>query len=116
MHLIDVKVIGLQAAQTLLNALKNVLARKPFAVRSGAGGKENLGGQHHVIATAFQSYSQDFLGAPVGVTIGGINEIAPLVEVGIQDRQRFLFIAARRPAHGRQASKCHCAQTDFRNL
>ena len=61
MHLIKVNVIGLQTAQARLNPLKDVLARKPFAVRSRAGGKENFGGQHHVVAAALQPSSQNFL-------------------------------------------------------
>src|SRR5208337_2194709 len=44
------------------------------------------------------TFSQDFLRTPVGVSIGRINEIAPLFEVGIQNCQRFPFIAARHAA------------------
>src|ERR1019366_372019 len=85
MDLVQINVIGLQAAQTQLDVLENMFTRETFSVRSHAGGKENLSGQYHVIAAAFQPFSQNFFRTSVGIAIGGVNEIAALIQIGAEN-------------------------------
>ena len=113
MHLVKINVIRLQAPQASFDSPQEVLTRKPFAVRSRTSGKEDLGGQNHIVAPALQTFTQNSLRVAVGVAVSRINEVTPALEVGIEDGQRRLLITARSAAHARQASKRHGAQTKF---
>jgi O-acetylserine/cysteine efflux transporter len=61
-HLVQVDVIGAQAAQAGLAAGDDVVARQPGVVRAAAHADPDLGGHQHPVPAAAQDLAEDLLG------------------------------------------------------
>src|SRR5262249_46516715 len=78
MNLVEVIIIGPQAAQTGVNSMQDVLARKPFLIGAMTHGKESFGGDHQVLARGseiFEGATQDFLTLTQRIHVSGIEKI-----------------------------------------
>ena len=86
-HLIEVDVVGLQAAQTALNGAHDVLARAALAIGTAAHRKAKLRRQNNLLAPSFEPAANIFLGSSnrlrgraERIRIGGIKEENAIVE------------------------------------
>ena len=62
-HLIEVDVVGLQPAQTLVYGGQDVFAGQAAIIRLGSHGAPALGGQDNLLASALEPFSDNVLGA-----------------------------------------------------
>src|SRR5260370_23718377 len=81
MHLVEIDVICIQAAQTPLDTLKNMLARPALLIGTLSHRPKKLCRQHNLFAPAFEPAPNIFLGSPdrlqgssKGGRVGGITE------------------------------------------
>jgi hypothetical protein len=52
----------------------------------------HLGGEHHVLAAALEGLADDLLGLAGGVDVGGVDEVDPGVERGVDDADRLVVV------------------------
>src|SRR4029077_11187418 len=68
------------------------LAREAALVRPGADRRPDLGGEHRPLAPPLQRLADDHLRLPLGVAVGGVDEIDPCVQRPMDDADRLLVI------------------------
>jgi hypothetical protein len=84
-HVIQVDVVGLQPAQARLDRGDYLLAVVAGAVRViGVGLVGELGGEHEPVAASFEQLAEDGFRRPVGVDVGGVDDIAARVREQVQ--------------------------------
>ena len=87
---VDVDVVGLQAAQRILQLLDDGLAAGAAPIRVTAIEiPEELGAEHDPVTqarTAGQVLADDYLGMAVGVHVGRVDRVAAPVKISGQDR------------------------------
>ena len=85
---VQVEVVGLHPAQGLLELGHDRLASGAAAVGvAGVHVPEELAGQHEAVTetgSRREEVADDLLGMPVRVEVGGVDEVAAAVEVGLQ--------------------------------
>src|SRR5260370_24541191 len=109
MHLVEIDVICIQAAQTPLDTLKNMLARPALLIGTLSHRPKKLCRQHNLFAPAFEPAPNIFLGSPdrlqgssKWVGVGGIKESNARIKRLIHNGARCWLIAL--------IPKCHCPQ------
>ena len=90
--LVEVDVVGAQAAQAVLDLADDPAARVAAHVRVVAHRRVDLGGQHHVVAPAGQRLADDLLGLAGRVDVGGVDEVDPRVERAVDDPDRVVVV------------------------
>jgi hypothetical protein len=111
LDLVEIDMIGLQAAEAVFTGAHQVQARIAPIIGSGSDGKMSLGGEEHPVTLPVtrQGAPDDAFTLTVVVTIGSVEHIDPGVEGAINNAQRFRFVgwiaevqradAQRRHAH-----------------
>jgi hypothetical protein len=84
-YLVEVEVVGSEAAKKISDRLHDPLAGTTTVVRCRAHRHEEFCGQEDVITAPGERFSDDFFGAAVGVNIRGINEVNAGVEGVVDD-------------------------------
>ena len=103
---VEVDVVGLQAAQARLDLTDDVAARQAAVVDVGPDDPVGLGGDHHLVAAAAEGAAEDLLG---GFAVGGGRGAGPVedrhvaVHVGGVDEVDAEVDALRRRAGRRPA-------------
>ena len=113
--LVEIDVIGLQAAQAVLGGFQDVLAGQPFVIGSVADAHAALGGQDEFFPFPTKPTANDFFTLPRGfgrgrdrINIGSINEGDAPVGGLIENGGRGALVTLVAEGHG--------AQADFRDL
>src|SRR5580692_6490062 len=100
--LVQVDVVGLQAAQRVLDLGHDPAARVAALVRVGAHRAVHLGREHDVVAASLQRLADDLLRFAGGVPVGGVDEVDPGVEGLVDDAGRVFVVGiAAGPEHHR---------------
>src|SRR5581483_4854041 len=110
MRLVEVYVVGLQAAQAVLNGAKDMLAGKPFLPGARPHLSPAFGRQDKILALALEPLADDLLRAPdrLRVDVGGINEVDARLRRLIHDGEAGRLVSLRAKGHG--------SQTDLRDF
>ncbi len=99
-HLVEVDVVGAEAAQRVLDLAGDPAAAVAGAVRSLPHRPVELRRQHHVVATSGERLADDRLGLAARVHVGGVDEVDPGVEGAMDDRHAVVVVpVAHRPEH-----------------
>ena len=108
-HLVQVDVVGLQAAQAVLHLADDPAARVAAHVGVLAHRAVRLGGQHHLVAAAAQGLADDLLRLPRRVHVRGVDEVDAAVQRGVDDPDAVLVIgvAPRAEHHRAEAVRAH---------
>ena len=130
-QLVEVDVVGLQAAQRLVDGGEDVLARRSALVGVVAHRREAFGGEHDAVARlGLEPAPDDFLGGSDGVCadgvdIGGVDEVDAAVGGGGHDALRLRLFGLEAEGHGAEAdfgdaeagashaSVVHCGSSPF---
>ena len=80
MDLVQVDVIGAEAAQAVLDLPHDPDARVPLVVASRTHPAVHLRGEDHLVAPALQRAADDLLGLAVGVHVGRVHEVDAAVD------------------------------------
>jgi hypothetical protein len=109
--LVQVDPVGSQPPQALLGLRQDPAPRVAAAVAALAHLKVHLGGQHDLVAAALQRLAGDLLGlaARLAVHVGGVHEVDPLAEGGVDDPDAVVMVGVAVSAehHGPQAVGAH---------
>jgi hypothetical protein len=82
---IQVDAVGLQSTQARLDRGDDLLAVVAGAVRiTRVGLVGELGGEHEPVAAPFEQIAEDGFRRPVGVDVGGVDDIAASVSEQVQ--------------------------------
>ncbi len=92
MDLVEIDVIGLEAAERALDGLDDPAPRIALLVRILAHGAMHLGGEHDLVATAFQRLADDLLRLALAVSIGGVDEIDADIQRLVNDAGALVMI------------------------
>jgi len=84
-QVVDIDMIGAEAAKAGFAGLDEVVSRRAFVVGALAGGEGGFGGNENLIAAAFDGFAEDFLGDSIGVNIGGVEEVDAGFEANIDE-------------------------------
>jgi len=79
-HLVEVDVVDLHAAQAGLALGDQVVAGEAGGVRPVAHRHPRLGGQQHPVAPALDRLAHDLLGQPARIDVGRVDEVDAAVE------------------------------------
>ena len=104
--LVEVDPVRLEAPQAVLDRARDPAARVAELVRIVAHLAVELGGQHDVVALAArQGLADDLLGLAARVDVGGVDEVDPGVERGVDDPDRLVVVGVAPGAehHGAEA-------------
>ena len=98
MHLIQVDVIRLQAAQRILDLLHDPLPGAAAVVRPVVHRHEELRREHDVVAATLQGLADDLFRHTAGVHVSGVDEVDPGIECAMDDADRVgAVVVAPRP-------------------
>jgi hypothetical protein len=104
--LVQVDVIGAQAAQAVLARADDPAPRVSLLVDVVAHPAVHLGGEHHPIPAAGQGLADDLLRLAGRVHVGGVDEVDPGVQRPLDDPGRLVMIRiAPGPEHHRAQAK-----------
>ncbi len=104
MYLVEIEIVGLQAAQAVFHGAEQMLARQAEVVRPFAHGKACLGSDDQLVAVAVAQPAPDnLLGDAARVDIGCINEISAGLDKPIHHLDALGFGALASEGHGAQA-------------
>ena len=112
MYLVEIEVIGLQAAQRAVYLAKNSLRREHSVV------EVNLRGKHHILAPdaqASQCRAQKLLARAVGIAVGRVEEVDAKVERMLYHLSRLILAECPQMEVGRWPSVRHAAHADARD-
>ena len=93
MHVVDVDVIGIEAAQAILAGLDDVVARGADVVRAVAHGECGFRGNQNGVATSGDGFAEDFFGHAFRINVGSVEEIHAGFEADVDQTRGFLHIA-----------------------
>ena len=104
-HLVEVDVVGVEAAQALLALTQDPASRAAAHVRIGAHVAVHLGGEHDVVAAALDRLGHDLFRLSARVHVGGVDEVDPGIERGVDhvDRLVVVVVAPRAEHHRPEA-------------
>ena len=101
-HLVEVDPVGAEATQRVLDLAHDPAPAVARHVRALPHRPVELRRQHDVVATPGQRLADDRLGLAARVHVGGVDEVDPGVEGGVDDRHAVVVVAvAHRPEHHR---------------
>jgi hypothetical protein len=116
--LVEVDVVGAQAAQAGVDLEHDGLARQPAPVGPLAHHAVHLGGQHHFFTPGevVQRPPDDLLAGAVGVDVGGVEEVDARFDAALDERPALLLV--ERPGVGAAVGNAvaHAAEADGRDV
>jgi hypothetical protein len=114
--LVEVHIVGPQALQAGVDAGHDVLARQALVVGAGTHRAVDLGGDHHLFALGefLQRPAGDLLGGPLRVDVGGVEEVDPVLDGGLEERLGLLVLQHPGPPLGRAIG--HAAEAEAGDL
>ena len=114
MDLVEVDVVGAEAAEAVVDFGEDRFAREAGAVRVGPHAAVDLGGEHDRIARGhfLEQLADDFFAGAIGVDVGGVEEVDAGVERLLDEGPGFFF--RQRPGMGAAVGHAvaHAAETD----
>ena len=90
--LVEVDPVGAEPLEGVLDLGDDPAARAAALVGIVAHRHEELGGEHDVVATALQCLADDLLRLAGGVDVGGIDEVDPGIQRGVDDPDRVVVV------------------------
>ena len=99
--LVEIDVVGLQAAQRGLDRLRDPASRIALLVRIVAHRAVHLGGQHDVVAPTLQRLADDLLRLAAAIPVGGVDEVDAEIQGLVDDADAVVVIGI---AHCRRTS------------
>jgi hypothetical protein len=108
-HLVDVDPLGVQAPEARLHLLHDPAPRVPLPVQTLAHLAVELRREDDLVATAGERLPDDLLVLPLRVDVGGVDDVDPRVERGVDDPDPILVIGVPPGAehHRAQAELAH---------
>ncbi len=94
-QLVEVDVVGAEAAEALLARRGDPRRRQALALDRRLHREADLGGQHDLVATARDGPADQLLGHPVAVGVGGVDQVDAPVEGGVDDGHALVGVGAR---------------------
>jgi hypothetical protein len=102
----DVDVVGPEAAEARLACRDEVVARAADVVRAVAGAEARLRREEDATAAPGDGLAEDLLGEPLGVGVGGVEQVRPRLERDVHEPPRLLGLGrAPRAEEGRAAAE-----------
>jgi hypothetical protein len=102
-NLIKIDMVGLQAAERRLHCLHYPASRIALLVRILAHGPVHLGGQHDVVAPAFQCLADDLLRLAAAIPVGGVDEVDAGVQGFVDDADAVVVVGIAQSAEHHRA-------------
>jgi hypothetical protein len=112
-HLVAVDVVGLQAAQRVLDLGHDPTPRDPALVGVVAHRAPELGGQHDVVAAALERLADDLLRLAGRVDVGGVDEVDAGVQRGVDDADGVVVVGVA-PGAEHHRAQAELADRDAR--
>ncbi len=109
-HLVQVDVVGLQAAQAGLAGVADVPGREPRRVRPAVAPVEDLGGEHDLLPplpALGEPATDDRLGLAAAVDVGRVEEVDALFERRVHDGEAVGLVGPRAEVHRAEAQRAH---------
>jgi hypothetical protein len=93
MDLVQIDIVGAQAAERRVDRRQHVLARQPSIVRSWPHRVEHLGGDDDVVAAGEvpDGAAGDLLGDAERIHVGGVDEVDAELDRTLDDRPAAIF-------------------------
>src|SRR5207253_2380110 len=91
-NLVQVDVVGLQAAQRVLDLGYDPAPRGASPVWVVAHREAHLGGEDNVIAAALEGLADDLFRFAAGVGVGGVDEVDSSVQRAVDDADRIVVV------------------------
>jgi len=114
MDLVDVDVVGAQAAQRIFDLLQDASARRIAIDFSVAPFQSRLGGDDRLTSHARERGADDFLGHPEAVHRCGIDQVDALMQSGVNGGNRFALIGSSpHPAAHGPCTERHSGDLEF---
>jgi hypothetical protein len=103
--LVEVEVVGAEAAQRVLDRDHDPAAGAAAVVRVVVEGHEELRREHDVVAASGEGLADDDLGLALGVDVGGVDEVDPGVQRPVDGLDAFVVVLGAPLAehHGAEA-------------
>ena len=105
---IQVDVVGLQPPEARFHSLHHILTLIAGRIRIGArSGSRVFRGQHHTLAMVLHKLAEKRFARPIGVRVGGVDEIPPRLAKGVVHPARLVLDRTPAPflAEGRGAER-----------
>ena len=93
MHVVDVDVIDVEAAEAVFAGLDEMMARGAEIVGAVAHRESGFRGDEDAVALAGDGFAEDFFGEAAGVDIGGVEEIDAGFEADVDEARGFGDVA-----------------------
>src|SRR6185312_1232707 len=109
-NLVEIDVVGPEAAQRVLTSAKDPAScRAPVVEHLIAHRMMQFGGHDYIVAAPPQSFADDLLRLPIAVHVGGVDEVDPAVEAGVNDPDGVIMIrvALASEHHGPKAQPAY---------
>src|ERR1700674_3260813 len=116
MDLVEVDVVGAEAAQRAVDGVEDVFARQPAVIRTLAHRKEDLGGDDHLVALGevAERPPQHLLAGAARVHVGGVEEVHAHLERPADERPALLF--RQHPVAPLAAAIAHATEAETGDL
>jgi hypothetical protein len=101
--LIEIDMIGLQAAERRLDRLHDPASRIALLVRILAHGSVHLGGQHYTVASAFQRLADNLLRLAAAIPVGGVDEVDAEIQSFVDDADAVVVVGIAQSAEHHRA-------------
>jgi len=108
MHVVNVHVVGAQAAQARFKGATQMVARSAAVVGTGAGGKERLGGDQRLVALAPKCFAENLFGAAIRVAVRCVEQVHACFKADIDQFGRFCDVGAS-PGFEKLIGAAECA-------
>ena len=103
MEVIDVKVVGAQPLEALVDGAQDGLAREALLVRLVAHLAMDLAGDDEPVALAFNGVAEHGFGDPLLVYIRGVEEVDPGIDAAVDELRGAGLIERFAEGHGAEA-------------
>ena len=104
--LVEVDPVGAEAPEAVLDGADDPAAGVAARVAIGSHRRMELGGQDHVVAASGERLGDDLLGLARRVDVGGVDEVHPCVERGVDDANALVVVGvAPGPEHHRSETE-----------
>ena len=107
-QVVDVDVLGAQAAQAGFTSLNQMMAGRSHVVRPFTQAERGLGRDQDILTASLDGFAENLLGEAIGVNIRGVEEINAGFQADGDEASSFGYIA-RAPGAKEFSSSAECA-------